>query len=143
MSSFCFLYSCFVIMCVFNYFLKSKISKKHHYLLGNGVFSMLSILSLQLPQDYKNEMLYSRNEMQMKRSSRASDTSSAYSGSDMMQSSIDDQENPDMDLSGMPEGYVDSDEEEDKLSNTEVLYQNVLTSVFVYIEYHNHASISH
>ncbi|XP_078318508.1 rap guanine nucleotide exchange factor 2-like isoform X9 [Crassostrea virginica] len=73
----------------------------------------------QLPQDYKNEMLYSRNEMQMKRSSRASDTSSAYSGSDMMQSSIDDQENPDMDLSGMPEGYVDSDEEEDKLSNTE------------------------
>ena len=81
--------------------------------------------------------------MQMKRSSRASDTSSAYSGSDMMQSSIDDQENPDMDLSGMPEGYVDSDEEEDKLSNTEVLYQNVLTSVFVYIEYLNHASISH
>ena len=78
--------------------------------------------------------------MQMKRSSRASDTSSAYSGSDMMQSSIDDQENPEMDLSGMPEGYVDSDEEEDKLSNTEVLY---LTSVFVYTENLNHASISH
>lgn len=58
--------------------------------------------------------------MQMKRSSRASDTSSAYSGSDMMQSSIDDQENQDMDLTGMQEGYVDSDEEEDKLSNTEV-----------------------
>lgn len=55
--------------------------------------------------------------MQMKRSSRASDTSSAYSGSDMMQSSIDDQENQDMDLTGMQE---DSDEEEDKLSNTEV-----------------------
>lgn len=78
------------------------------------------MLSLQLPPDYKNEMLYSRSEMQMKRSSRASDTSSAYSGSDMMQSSIDDQENQDMDLTGMQEGYVDSDEEEDKLSNTEV-----------------------
>ncbi|XP_048763340.1 rap guanine nucleotide exchange factor 2-like isoform X8 [Ostrea edulis] len=72
----------------------------------------------QLPPDYKNE-IYSRNEIQMKRSSRASDTSSAYSGSDMMQSSIDDQENADIDLTGMPEGYVDSDDEEDKLSNTE------------------------
>ncbi|XP_061196457.1 rap guanine nucleotide exchange factor 2-like isoform X3 [Saccostrea echinata] len=79
----------------------------------------------QPPPEFKNEMVYSRNEIQIKRSSRASDTSSAYSGSDMMQSSIDDQENPDMDLTGMPEGYVDSDDDEDKLSNTESIRDSV------------------
>lgn len=46
-----------------------------------------------------------------KRGSRAaSDTSSAYSGSDLMQSSLDDQ---DMDLTGLVESNVDSDDEED------------------------------
>jgi hypothetical protein len=44
-----------------------------------------------------------------KRGSRASDTSSAYSGSDIMQSSLDDQ---DMDLTGLVESIVDSDDEE-------------------------------
>ena len=74
---------------------------------------------LQLPQDYRCEQ-YLRNEAHLKRCSRASDTSSAYSGSDMMQSSIDDQESPEIDLSGLPEGQVDSDDDEDRESLSEV-----------------------
>ncbi|XP_013407362.1 rap guanine nucleotide exchange factor 2 isoform X1 [Lingula anatina] len=59
---------------------------------------------------------YMRSEQYFKRSSRASDTSSAYSGSDMMQSSIDDQ---DIDLSGLVESIVDSDDEEGYAESTE------------------------
>ena len=63
---------------------------------------------------------YIRSE-QYKRCSRASDTSSAYSGSDMMQSSIDDQENGDSDLpSNLIESLVDSDDEEGYGESTEV-----------------------
>uniref|UniRef100_A0A2C9LIN6 Rap guanine nucleotide exchange factor 2 n=1 Tax=Biomphalaria glabrata TaxID=6526 RepID=A0A2C9LIN6_BIOGL len=47
-----------------------------------------------------------------KRSSRASDTSSAYSGSDLMHTSLDDADVHDIDLSGMGESLVDSDDEE-------------------------------
>ncbi|XP_060082252.1 rap guanine nucleotide exchange factor 6-like isoform X3 [Ylistrum balloti] len=68
------------------------------------------------PQDCSlraGEQLYLRNE-QFKRCSRASDTSSAYSGSDMMQSSIDDQENVDADLSGLQESNVDLDSDEEE-----------------------------
>lgn len=50
-------------------------------------------------------------DQRLKRNSRASDTSSAYSGSDM-HSSIDGQENVDLDYSGLTESMVDSDEEE-------------------------------
>ncbi|XP_021348184.1 rap guanine nucleotide exchange factor 6-like isoform X9 [Mizuhopecten yessoensis] len=67
------------------------------------------------PQDCSlraGEQLYLRNEQ--KRCSRASDTSSAYSGSDMMQSSIDDQENVDADLSGLQESNVDLDSDEEE-----------------------------
>ncbi|XP_045212105.2 rap guanine nucleotide exchange factor 6-like isoform X7 [Mercenaria mercenaria] len=50
-----------------------------------------------------------------KRCSRASDTSSAYSGSDMMQSSIDDTENVDCDLpSNLIESTVDNDSEDEE-----------------------------
>ena len=49
-----------------------------------------------------------------------SDTSSAYSGSDMMQSSIEDPENVDNDYSGLLESQVDSDEEEGYAESTEV-----------------------
>lgn len=59
------------------------------------------------------------NEQLLKRNSRASDTSSAYSGSDMMQSSVDDPENPE-ELSGLMESVVDSDEEEGYAESTEV-----------------------
>lgn len=61
--------------------------------------------------------LYNRGDPYLKRNSRASDTSSAYSGSDMMQSSIDDQEN---DLSGFVESAVDSDDEEGYADSNEV-----------------------
>ena len=64
--------------------------------------------------------------MHLKRCSRASDTSSAYSGSDMMQSSIDDQESPEIDLSGLPEGQVDSDDDEDRESLSEVCWGSLL-----------------
>ncbi|KAK6187380.1 hypothetical protein SNE40_005425 [Patella caerulea] len=75
----------------------------------------------QLPPDsggisqlvLRNDQPFQRGgDQYFKRSSRASDTSSAYSGSDMMQSSIDDPENPDIDLSGLMESMVDSDEED-------------------------------
>lgn len=75
---------------------------------------------LQLSADYGLRDQYLRNEQYMKRCSRASDTSSAYSGSDMMQSSIDDQENVDMDISGLPESMVDSDDEEGYAESTGV-----------------------
>ncbi|KAL5018416.1 hypothetical protein ScPMuIL_004138 [Solemya velum] len=69
----------------------------------------------QLPSDFQTGYVrgepYFRNELYSKRCSRASDTSSAYSGSDVMQSSIDDPDN-EMDLSGLVESMVDSDEEE-------------------------------
>ncbi|XP_069123814.1 rap guanine nucleotide exchange factor 6-like isoform X8 [Argopecten irradians] len=69
------------------------------------------------PQDCSlragEQLIYLRNE-QFKRCSRASDTSSAYSGSDMMQSSIDDQENVDADLSGLHESNVDLDSDEEE-----------------------------
>ncbi|XP_055954871.1 rap guanine nucleotide exchange factor 6-like [Patella vulgata] len=75
----------------------------------------------QLPPDsggisqlvLRNDQPFQRGgDQYFKRSSRASDTSSAYSGSDMMQSSIDDPENADIDLSGLMESMVDSDEED-------------------------------
>lgn len=70
---------------------------------------------------YNNRDGYIRNE-QYKRCSRASDTSSAYSGSDMMQSSIDDPENVDSDLpSNLIESLVDSDDEEGYGESTEVM----------------------
>ena len=63
---------------------------------------------------------YIRNE-QYKRCSRASDTTSAYSGSDRMQSSLEDQENGDSDLQyTLVETNVDSDEEEGFGESTEV-----------------------
>lgn len=77
----------------------------------------------QLPQQLQNVQnvlqrseQYMRSEQYLKRSSRASDTSSAYSGSDMMQSSIDDQ---DIDLSGLVESVVDSDDEEGYAESTD------------------------
>ncbi|XP_005105136.2 rap guanine nucleotide exchange factor 2 isoform X2 [Aplysia californica] len=54
-----------------------------------------------------------------KRLSRASDTSSAYSGSDVMHTSLDDPEAPDVDLSGLAESMVDSDDEEGYAESTE------------------------
>ena len=65
-----------------------------------------------------------------KRCSRASDTSSAYSGSDLMHNSLDEGEGMmmhcvdtglgDMDLSGLAESIVDSDDEEGYAESTEV-----------------------
>ncbi|XP_041363202.1 rap guanine nucleotide exchange factor 6-like isoform X3 [Gigantopelta aegis] len=73
-----------------------------------------------LPPLYHGDQ-YIRNEQLFKRCSRASDTSSAYSGSDMMQSSIDDQDVADMDYTGLVESFVDSDEEEGYAESTESL----------------------
>ncbi len=55
---------------------------------------------------------------QVKRGSRASDTSSAYSGSDMMQSSLGDDEH--VDMSGLAETLVDSDDEEGYVESPDV-----------------------
>lgn len=54
------------------------------------------------------------------RFSRSSDTSSAYSGSDVMHTSLDDPDAPDVDLSGLAESLVDSDDEEGYAESTEV-----------------------
>ena len=95
--------------------------------------SALSIINLSLPSQLPPELQnvqsvlqrseqFLRSEQYLKRNSRASDTSSAYSGSDMMQSSIDDQ---DIDLSGLVESIVDSDDEEGYAESTEVSYTPV------------------
>ena len=57
-----------------------------------------------------------------KRNSRASDTSSAYSGSDMMQSSIDEPDvtTTDHDYSALVESLVDSDDEESYAESNDV-----------------------
>ncbi|KAL3876620.1 hypothetical protein ACJMK2_034439 [Sinanodonta woodiana] len=72
-------------------------------------------------QYLRNDQCLRNESYSYKRSSRASDTSSAYSGSDMMQSSLDDQDNADIDLSGLVESIVDSDEEEGYADSTESL----------------------
>ena len=84
---------------------------------------------LQLTADYGLRDQFLRNEQYMKRCSRASDTSSAYSGSDMMQSSIDDQENVDMEITGLPESLVDSDDEEGYAESTGVSLYLYSTSI--------------
>ena len=87
--------------------------------IDSFILRIICIYNLfQLPE-LRNENSYLRQE-NYKRCSRASDTSSAYSGSDMMQSSIDDQEHDDLELSGLPEGLVDSDDEESYQESTEV-----------------------
>lgn len=68
-----------------------------------------------MPVELQNvHSVLQRSEAMMKRSSRASDTSSAYSGSDLMQSSVEDQE---VDLTGLMESLVDSDDEEGYVEN--------------------------
>ncbi|XP_013399838.1 rap guanine nucleotide exchange factor 6 isoform X2 [Lingula anatina] len=93
------------------------------YKMGRGRGNMAEGPLDQLPQELQGVQnvlqrseQYMRSEQYFKRSSRASDTSSAYSGSDMMQSSIDDQ---DIDLSGLVESIVDSDDEEGYAESTE------------------------
>ncbi len=66
----------------------------------------------------------------IKRGSRASDTSSAYSGSDMMQSSLGDDENTD--LSGLVETMVDSDDEEGYVESPDVSILYNLDIVFFF-----------
>ena len=94
---------------------------------------------VQLPSDltgmpplYQGEP-YLRNDQLFKRGSRASDTSSAYSGSDVMQSSIDDQDVADMDYSGLVESLVDSDEEEGYAESTEVWVLYLTTYLPLYL----------
>ena len=90
------------------------------------IFTDRSRLNFQLPPELQNvqsvlqrseHFLRSGGDQHFKRSSRASDTSSAYSGSDVMQSSIDDQ---DMDFVGLVETQVDSDDEEGYVEAPEV-----------------------
>uniref|UniRef100_T1J310 Rap guanine nucleotide exchange factor 2 n=1 Tax=Strigamia maritima TaxID=126957 RepID=T1J310_STRMM len=70
----------------------------------------------QLPLELQPvQSVLHRSEVYLKsnRSSHSSDTSSAYSGSDTMQSVQSSLEDPEVDLSGLIESVVDSDEEED------------------------------
>lgn len=55
------------------------------------------------------------------RFSRTSDTSSIYSGSDVMHSSMDDLDVQDADLSGLGKSLVGSDDEEGYAESAEVL----------------------
>ncbi|KAH8033585.1 hypothetical protein HPB51_014491 [Rhipicephalus microplus] len=67
----------------------------------------------QLPLDCQQTSLQKEGLLKSNRSSRSSDTSSAYSGSDTMQSVQSSLEDNEVDLSGLVESTVDSDEEED------------------------------
>ena len=77
------------------------------------------MVSSDLTQNYTVRDPYIRNE-QYKRCSRASDTSSAYSGSDMMQSSLESNYGSDDLPSNLMESLVDSDDEEGFAEATEV-----------------------
>ena len=88
---------------------------------------METLLILQFPpelQSVHNVMQHSQHFLRgdgnhlIKRGSRASDTSSAYSGSDMMQSSLGDDEH--VDMSGLVEALVDSDDEEGYVESPDV-----------------------
>lgn len=93
--------------------------KNHKYIVNIALLDYFQMIP-DIQIGYSGRDPYLRNE-NYKRCSRASDTSSAYSGSDMMQSSIDDQENGDSDLPcNLQESLVDSDEEEGYGESTEV-----------------------
>ena len=88
---------------------------------------METLLILQFPpelQSVHNVLQHSQHFLRgdgnhlIKRGSRASDTSSAYSGSDMMQSSLGDDEH--VDMSGLAEALVDSDDEEGYVESPDV-----------------------
>ena len=67
----------------------------------------------------------SRTDSFLKRTSHASDTSSAYSGSDMMQSSLEDPVDPaDIDLNGLVESFVDSDDEDLESLGSSLVYRD-------------------
>ncbi|XP_067136215.1 rap guanine nucleotide exchange factor 6-like isoform X3 [Centruroides vittatus] len=94
------------------------IDSRQHVHLGSYEDQHLRHLQLNLDYQPMQTMLH-RNETLLKsnRSSHSSDSSSAYSGSDTMQSaqsSLDEQE---VDLSGLVEGIVDSDEEEESIDS--------------------------
>ncbi|XP_042148250.1 rap guanine nucleotide exchange factor isoform X4 [Ixodes scapularis] len=67
----------------------------------------------QLPLDCQQTALHREGLLKSNRSSRSSDTSSAYSGSDTMQSVQSSLEDNEVDFTGLVESAVDSDEEED------------------------------
>ncbi|CAN7994002.1 unnamed protein product, partial [Ixodes hexagonus] len=67
----------------------------------------------QLPLDCQQTTLHREGLLKSNRSSRSSDTSSAYSGSDTMQSVQSSLEDNEVDFTGLVESAVDSDEEED------------------------------
>ena len=88
---------------------------------------METLLILQFPpelQSVHNVLQHSQHFLRgdgnhlIKRGSRASDTSSAYSGSDMMQSSLGDDEH--VHMSGLAEALVDSDDEEGYVESPDV-----------------------
>lgn len=63
------------------------------------------------------------------RSSHSSDTSSAYSGSDTMTSVHSSVDADEVDLSGLVESIVDSDEEEDLAESMDVSKFNILNQI--------------
>ena len=91
-------------------------------------------MSFQFPpelQSVHNVLQHSQHFLQgdsgnhlIKRGSRASDTSSAYSGSDMMQSSLGDDDQ--VDMSGLAETLVDSDDEEGYVESPDVSIHHCL-----------------
>ena len=82
----------------------------------------------------RENLLRSSNgsDMSAKRNSHASDTSSAYSGSDVLQSSLEDQ---DIDFTGLVESLVDSDDEEGYIDNNEV--GCVCICIYLILKSHN------
>lgn len=89
---------------------------------------------LQFPVDRELSFRQTEQFLRMercsnKRSSHASDTSSAYSGSDVMQSSIDDQ---DVDFAGLADCLVDSDVEEGYPESVDVSKCSSSCSLFLF-----------
>lgn len=76
----------------------------------------LSIFNFQYGQNMSRQNLY----LKCSRGSHSSDTSSAYSGSDTMASTHSELEGDELDLTGLVESIVDSDEEDDLAESMDV-----------------------
>lgn len=81
---------------------------------------VLPLSKQQLPLDCQQTALHREGLLKSNRSSRSSDTSSAYSGSDTMQSVQSSLEDNEVDFTGLVESAVDSDEEEDLAESIDV-----------------------
>lgn len=82
--------------------------------------ALIRLIFFQYGQNISRQNLY----LKCSRGSHSSDTSSAYSGSDTMASTHSELEGDELDLTGLVESIVDSDEDDDLVESMEVSKNN-------------------